>query len=102
MLIIELLKQLEDLKSTHELEIEKLKKKIKWYSENQELLDQDLKILTNQRNDIKELRELIERLEKENERLKRNESTRKSDTNLVTDLKRQVRVFTSLKNIFLV
>jgi len=91
-----LLEKMEEMKSSHNLELEKLHKKLKWYGENQELLDSDMALLKDKRNEIKELRELVDRLESENVRLRKEMTTNKSDKNSdntkILDLKRQVCV----------
>ena len=89
-----LLKKMEEMKSAHDSESEKLHKKLKWYCENQELLDSDVALLKDKRNEIKELRELVDRLEAENTRLRRemtlNQSDKNSNNTVILDLKRQV------------
>ena len=89
-----LLKQIEEMKILHKEEAEKLHKKLKWYSENQQLLDRDMAVLKDKRDEIKELRELVDRLENENQRLRKdkaaNQSEKNSDSTTILDLKRQV------------
>ena len=89
-----LLKQIEEMKILHKEEAEKLHKKLKWYSENQQLLDRDMVVLKDKRDEVKELRELVDRLENENQRLRKdkaaNQSEKNSDSTTILDLKRQV------------
>ena len=82
------------MKAQHTTEIEKLNKRLKWYSENQQLIDQDAVELTNKRQEIKELRELVERLEEQNRKLRREElqskNERQNENKRLSDLQRQV------------
>ena len=86
---------IETLKANHELELNKLQKKLKWYAENQELLDKDLLELKNNREEIKELRSLINRLDEQAKKLKKEKlessNARNTESNKITDLQRQVR-----------
>ncbi|XP_066915883.1 centrosomal protein of 162 kDa-like isoform X2 [Clytia hemisphaerica] len=90
-----LLKQIEEMQILHKEETSKLHKKLKWYSENQQLLDRDMVVLKDKRDEIKELRELVDRLETENQRLRKdkasNQSEKNSDSTTILDLKRQVK-----------
>ena len=67
---------------------------MKWYSENQQLIDQDAVELTNKRQEIKELRELVDRLEEQNRRLRKEEiqskNERQNENKKLFDLQRQV------------
>ena len=67
---------------------------MKWYSENQQLIDQDAVELTNKRQEIKELRELVDRLEEQNRRLRKEEiqskNERQNENKKLSDLQRQV------------
>ena len=78
----------------HQSETSKLHKKLKWYSENQELLDRDTGTLKSKREELKDLRDVTERLEQENERLRKerkaNRSQKNNDSTNIIDLKRQV------------
>lgn len=71
-------------------------KKLRWYSENQELLDRDLKGLKDKREEIKELRTLVERLETENKKLKKEKVAKNAENNSdqtkMKDLQRQVNI----------
>ena len=86
--------EIEKMKAQHTTEIEKLNKRLKWYSENQQLIDQDAVELTNKRQEIKELRELVERLEEQNRKLRREElqskNERQNENKKLSDLQRQV------------
>lgn len=87
---------MEDMCLVHQTETDKLHKKLKWYSENQELLDRDADSLKNKREEVKELRDVTERLEKENDSLRKektcNQSQKSTDTTTINDLKRQVLI----------
>lgn len=89
-------KTIDDLTSAHALELEKVNKKLRWYSENQRLLDQDLSDLKEKREEIKELRTLVERLEGENKKLKKDKLVKAAEKNSsetkIKDLQRQVNV----------
>ena len=67
---------------------------MKWYSENQQLIDQDAVELTNKRQEIKELRELVDGLEEQNRRLRKEEiqskNERQNENKKLSDLQRQV------------
>lgn len=86
--------EIEKIKAQHTAEIEKLNKRLKWYSENQQLIDQDAVELTNKRQEIKELRELVDRLEEQNRRLRKEEiqskNERQNENKKLSDLQRQV------------
>ncbi len=55
----------QDVEKKYELEIERLNRKLKWYAENQELLDKDSDLLRKKDADIKELQEKVEFLQTE-------------------------------------
>lgn len=88
---------MEDLKSEHATELEKLNKKLRWYSENQQLLDRDLADLKDKREEIKELRTLVDRLESENKNLRKDKVVKNAENNSdqtkMKDLQRQVTIF---------
>ena len=95
MFLLSLVKdEIEKIKAQHTAEIEKLNKRLKWYSENQQLIDQDAVELTNKRQEIKELRELVDRLEEQNRRLRKEEiqskNERQNENKKLSDLQRQV------------
>ena len=95
MFLLSLVKdEIEKIKAQHTAEIEKLNKRLNWYSENQQLIDQDAVELTNKRQEIKELRELVDRLEEQNRRLRKEEiqskNERQNENKKLSDLQRQV------------
>ena len=95
MFLLSLVKdEIEKIKAQHTAEIEKLNKRLKWYSENQQLIDQDAVELTNKRQEIKELRELVDHLEEQNRRLRKEEiqskNERQNENKKLSDLQRQV------------
>lgn len=67
---------------------------MKWYAENQEMLDRDVITLRRKDEEIKELKELVSRLqtqhgENQTEKTKRA-AERTSDAKRIRDLERQV------------
>lgn len=94
------------MESTHANEINRLNRKLAWYIENQELLDKDAALLKNKNEEIKELKDLVERLEAERGTIKqekeRKEKERTGDAKRIQDLERQVcktqRIFSCMRN----
>lgn len=93
---LELRQELENVKTQNAIEVDKLNRKLKWYSENQKLVDADVESLNDKRNEIKELRTLVERLESENKKQKQeknaNVTKKRSEQTKVQDLQRQVNL----------
>ncbi|XP_064629139.1 centrosomal protein of 162 kDa-like [Lineus longissimus] len=92
--------EIRDVKIDYEKEIEKLNKKLKWYAENQELLDRDAQTIRKKNEEIEKLKEKIEELKSEPGQ-KRLESQvrmkeRATEARKVQDLQRQVK---ELENI---
>lgn len=85
---------LKDIESCQASEIQRLNRKLAWYVENQELLDKDALILKKKNEEIKELRDLVERLEAErggiNLERDKKEKERAGDAKRIQDLERQV------------
>ncbi|XP_031560338.1 centrosomal protein of 162 kDa-like isoform X2 [Actinia tenebrosa] len=83
------------MKIRYESEIERLNRKLKWYAENQEILDRDLVKIKVKDQEIKNLKETVERLKRQQgkEMVERKERTneRTADAKRIRDLKRQVR-----------
>jgi protein QN1 len=83
-----------EIKIRYEAEIERLNRKLKWYAENQEILDRDLVKIKVKDQEIKELKNTVERLKKQQgkEIIERKERTneRTSDAKRIRDLERQV------------
>ncbi|XP_028411147.1 centrosomal protein of 162 kDa-like isoform X2 [Dendronephthya gigantea] len=86
---------LQDMESGHASEIQRLNRKLAWYVENQELLDKDAAILKEKNEEIKELRGLVERMEKErgniNMEKDKKDKERAGDAKRIQDLERQIR-----------
>ncbi len=55
----------QDLEKKFEQEVERLSRKLKWYAENQQLLDKDSDELREKNLEIKALKEKVEFLESE-------------------------------------
>ena len=55
----------QDIEKKYENEMEKLQRKLKWYAENQDLLDKDSNLLRKKDAEIKELNEKVEFLQTE-------------------------------------
>ncbi|KAL3882411.1 hypothetical protein ACJMK2_028754 [Sinanodonta woodiana] len=84
-----------DLEKKYEEEIGKLKKKLKWYMENQELLDEGAKNLRLKGDEIHKLKMRIEELQTETgkrmEESKIRARERAADAKKIQDLQRQVK-----------
>ncbi|PIK39974.1 putative centrosomal protein [Apostichopus japonicus] len=88
-------REFQNLQLQHQKEVEDLQKKLKWYSENQELLDKDTIALREKDATIDRLRE---ELEKRNKQMgtkttdaQRRARERAADTKRIQDLERQVK-----------
>ena len=55
----------QDLQERQEKEVERLNRKLKWYAENQELLDRDKASLLHKEGDIKRLKLKLEQVQSE-------------------------------------
>ncbi|XP_013879092.1 centrosomal protein of 162 kDa isoform X2 [Austrofundulus limnaeus] len=87
--------ELHVLEDRHREEVAALKKKLQWFSKNQELLDQDVVRLKAATVEILQLKEQVENLKKEvvkrsNEQ-QRKARDRSADTQRIKDLERQVQ-----------
>ena len=56
---------MQDIEKKYEIDLEKLNRKLKWYAENQDLLDKDSEQLKKKDAEIKELRDKVEFLQTE-------------------------------------
>lgn len=83
-----------ELKLRYENDIERLNHKVKWYAENQEMLDRDIIKIKLKDQEIKELKDTIERLrtQQTTAATERKERTneRTADAKRIRDLERQV------------
>jgi len=83
-----------ELKQRYENDIERLNRKLKWYAENQEMLDRDVVKIKMKDQEIKELKETLENLRTQQSKsaVERKERTneRASDAKRIRDLERQV------------
>ncbi|XP_070567506.1 centrosomal protein of 162 kDa-like [Ptychodera flava] len=90
-------RDVEELKKQHEKDTEGLRKKLKWYSENQDLLDRDAKALKEKDEMIQKLEEQIQQLQQQkDDKRKLNETQRRAreraaDAKKIQDLERQVK-----------
>ncbi len=50
----------QELQAKYEKEIERLNRKLKWYAQNQELLDKDTEIMKKKDDEIKQLKEKLD------------------------------------------
>lgn len=85
---------MKELQTKHEEEIARLERKLKWYAENQEMLDRDALALKRKDEEIQELRETVSSLQKQagqnaSEKDKRHKE-RTTDARRIQDLQRQV------------
>ena len=82
------------MESGHASEIQRLNRKLAWYVENQELLDKDAAMLKEKNEEIKELKGLVERMEKERGNIHmekdKKDKERAGDAKRIQDLERQV------------
>ncbi|XP_071136252.1 centrosomal protein of 162 kDa-like [Mytilus edulis] len=76
-------------------ENEKISRKLKWYAENQQILDKDAKILKEKEEEIAKLKVRIEELKSETGKKKEENKTRAkeraNDAKKIQDLQRQVK-----------
>ena len=74
--------------------MQRLNRKLAWYVENQELLDKDAAILKQKNYEIKELKDLVERMEADrgsiNMEKDKKDKERAGDARRIQDLERQV------------
>ncbi|XP_006824586.1 centrosomal protein of 162 kDa-like, partial [Saccoglossus kowalevskii] len=89
--------EIQAVQNQHEKDTEALHKKLKWYAENQDLLDKDAQALKDKDDDIKRLKEQIEEIQQQKEEKKKlNENQRRAkeraaDAKKIQDLERQVK-----------
>lgn len=84
-----------ELESKYEAEVERMRGKLRWYAENQALLDRDALALKKKEEEIGELKETVARLQAQHgqtvaERKQRG-TERATDAKRIQDLERQVR-----------
>ncbi|XP_038059164.1 centrosomal protein of 162 kDa-like [Patiria miniata] len=84
-----------DMQQQYQHEIEGLNKKVRWYAENQEMLDKDASALREKNEEIKRLRETLEKANKQTNQktsdAQRRAKERAADAKRIQDLERQVR-----------
>lgn len=84
-----------DIEDRFKKEMESLKKKLKWYAENQQMLDKDAVALKEKDEEIKELRFKLSNLNDDSGKkivaIKNNQKQRSVDAKKIQDLERQVK-----------
>jgi protein QN1 len=85
------LDMVEGLKEKHRVEIVALEGKLKWYSENQRLFEQDADILRGKEEQIKELSWKLETAEEHIRNQKKVAKERGTDAKRIRDLERQIK-----------
>ncbi|KAL8611463.1 hypothetical protein ACOMHN_014518 [Nucella lapillus] len=87
--------QLQELEQKHGAEVERLNRKLKWYAENQELLDKSAKTIRALEDEIHRLKMRIQDLQTETgKRLEENKvwsKQKNSDAKKIQDLERQIK-----------
>ena len=81
----------EELKQRHQVEIQSLQEKLKWYGENQKLLDRDAAILRQKEEQVRELSLKLERVEEDGRNQKKLVKERATDARRIRDLERQIK-----------
>ena len=86
--------EVSEMKIQYDNETERLHRKLKWYAENQQMLDRDLVKMKVKDQEIKELKDTLERLRSQQGKaaVERKERTneRAADAKRIRDLERQV------------
>ena len=87
-------REVTELESKYEAEVERMRGKLRWYAENQALLDRDALALKKKEEEIGELKETVARLQAQQgqtvaERKQRG-TERATDAKRIQDLERQV------------
>ncbi|XP_063954593.1 centrosomal protein of 162 kDa-like [Lytechinus pictus] len=87
--------EFKELQMKYEREMESLQKKVRWYTENQELLDRDAAALKEKDDQIAELKEQLKsgpnKPNSKNMEAQRRAKERAADAKKIQDLERQVR-----------
>ena len=87
-------REVAELESRHITEVERLRSKLKWYAENQALLDRDALTLKKKEEEISELKETVARLQAQHGQTvaekKQRGVERATDAKRIQDLERQV------------
>ena len=82
------------MQQQYKREIEGLQKKLRWYAENQELLDKDFTTLKEKDEELKRLKEALEKANKhaghKSQDAQRRAKERAADAKKIQDLERQV------------
>ena len=82
------------MQQQYKREIEGLQKKLRWYAENQELLDKDSSTLKEKDEELKRLKEVLEKANKhaghKSQDAQRRAKERAADAKKIQDLERQV------------
>ena len=83
--------ELTRLRETHKEEVRELERKLKWFAENQRLLDQDAEVLRAKDREIEELRVKLEEASENTLKQKEITKERVSDARRIRDLERQIK-----------
>ena len=87
-------REIAELESRYTTEVERLRSKLKWYAENQALLDRDALTLKKKEEEISELKETVARLQAQHGQTvaekKQRGVERATDAKRIQDLERQV------------
>ncbi|XP_074662384.1 centrosomal protein of 162 kDa-like [Tubulanus polymorphus] len=87
--------EIREIKKETETEVERLNRKLKWFAENQELLDRDTNIIREKNNEIRSLKDQLDSLKSQSgeKRLETQSRTKEkaADTKRIQDLERQVK-----------
>lgn len=87
-------REIAELESRYTTEVERLRSKLKWYAENQTLLDRDALTLKKKEEEISELKETVARLQAQHGQTvaekKQRGVERATDAKRIQDLERQV------------
>ena len=88
-------REIAELESRYTTEVERLRSKLKWYAENQALLDRDALTLKKKEEEISELKETVARLQAQHGQTmaetKQRGVERATDAKRIQDLERQVK-----------
>lgn len=88
-------REIAELESKHTSEVERMRSKLRWYAENQALLDRDALTLKKKEEEISELKETVARLQAQHGQTvaekKQRGVDRATDAKRIQDLERQVR-----------
>ena len=86
--------RLENMRVCHDKEVAAMKRQLKWYVENQEMLDKDCEKMKSHEMELERLREEVKLMKCEGkevtDRTRRKDKERQADARRIQDLERQV------------